>query len=109
MTKEEILNLNNVKKYELIMDGKYINIFLEDADEIIRATIAIYGHKLDILINDESQIVRNKVIQYCEIYSEKPECRKILQLYKLDIFNALSNFISILLISSTYDNILNTI
>ena len=104
--------MNNVKKmssyvekFNLIQQNKDLDKFIQDENWIIRCEVAKRGYGLDILINDEAATVRcvvarqgyglNKlindeilsvkqaVIEYCKIHTEKQECKNILQLYNL--------------------------
>ena len=83
INKKEISELNYTSKINFIQQDKYIEELVNDENAYIRMLIAKRGHKLDKLIYDENQFVKNETIKYCKERSEKPECRKILQLYNL--------------------------
>lgn len=105
MTKKEILSLPYDEKIKLIANDKYLDIFINDPDDVIRGALARKNYKLDILVNDGSEWVRREVarqgyaldklmddeddwtreevIIYCKNNKEKEECRNIFNLYNL--------------------------
>lgn len=105
MNQNYLYELPFEEKIKLIKQNKYLNIFINDSNSLIRCyvahqnyklnylindifaivrqAVAQQGYGLDILINDEDIGVRNSVIEYCKKYPQKQECKNLLQLYKL--------------------------
>lgn len=50
--KEEILNLDDLKKFEMINNHENLDILIDDEDYRIRKAVAEQGYGLEKLIND---------------------------------------------------------
>lgn len=108
MFNEENYNLYKLdynEKIKLIEQNKYLDVFINDKNWVIRmavvkknyrldklindkeATIrckvAEQGYKLDVLINDKTKAVQQSVIEYCKEHPEKQECIDLLRLHNL--------------------------
>ena len=58
MKKEELLNLSYEEKVELIKEGKYLEVFVNDACISVRYDVANQGYGLDRLRYDRDDDVR---------------------------------------------------
>ena len=61
LTEKELMELEGYNKRNLIRDGKYLNVFINDASWKVRKAVARQGYGLDILINDANWKVRKAV------------------------------------------------
>lgn len=68
MTNEKILNLAFNEKIDLIQKGEYLDILIRDESELVRMEVARHGFGLDILINDESELVRMEIVAWLMVY-----------------------------------------
>lgn len=63
MTREEILDLDYYDKLDLIKQGEYLDIFIEDEEPFVREAVALKGYGLEKLVNDKSKFVRGAVAE----------------------------------------------
>ena len=61
---DEIRNMIIPKKVALIRKGLYLDTFIDDTDEYIRAEVAKTGYGSDKLVTDKSKIVRQTLAKY---------------------------------------------
>lgn len=61
---EEVRNMIIPKKVALIRKGLYLDTFIDDTDEFIRAEVAKTGYGSDKLVTDKSKIVRQTLAKY---------------------------------------------
>lgn len=58
MRKEELLGLSFEEKYRLIGEGKYLDVFVNDENWLVRYIVARQGYGLEQLINDKDEDLR---------------------------------------------------
>lgn len=71
------------EKLVLIDRKENLEEFMNDSNCHIRMHVARKGYGLDKLINDEYEIVREAVINYCRKHLDIDNCKKIITLYSI--------------------------